>query len=69
MGTMDKHGAICTTDGSGMHDCPGYFGHVELARPMFHCGFIKTVIRVLRCVSFYNSKLLIDRVRWFECCC
>lgn len=26
-------------------------------------GFIKTVIRVLRCVGHYNSKLLIDKVR------
>jgi len=25
-------------------------------------GFIKTVIRVLRCVGHYNSKLLIDKV-------
>jgi hypothetical protein len=26
-------------------------------------GFIKTVIRVLRCVGHYNSKILLDRVR------
>jgi hypothetical protein len=25
-------------------------------------GFIKTVIRVLRCVGHYNSKILLDRV-------
>lgn len=25
-------------------------------------GFIKTVIRILRCVGHYNSKLLIDKV-------
>lgn len=63
MGTMDKFGGICTTDGANMYDCPGYFGHIELAKPMYHCGFIKTVVRVLRCVSFHDSKLLIDKVR------
>jgi hypothetical protein len=26
-------------------------------------GFIKTVIRVLRCVGHYNSKILLDKVR------
>jgi hypothetical protein len=26
-------------------------------------GFIKTIIRVLRCVGHYNSKLLLDKVR------
>jgi DNA-directed RNA polymerase II subunit RPB1 len=37
MGTMDKFGGICTTDGANMHDCPGYFGHIELAQPVYHC--------------------------------
>eukprot|EP00798_Chlamydomonas_sp_ICE-L_P031184 gene31184-6328_t len=62
MGTMDKQGgALCTTDGSNAIDCPGYFGHIELAKPMYHAGFIKTVIRVLRCVSHHTSRLLIDK--------
>ncbi|KAF8072459.1 NRPB1 [Scenedesmus sp. PABB004] len=61
MGTMDKFGGMCTTDGANMHDCPGYFGHIELAQPVYHCGFIKTIIRVLRCVGHYNSKLLLDK--------
>ena len=63
MGTTEKRGGICTTDGSDMVDCPGYFGHIELAKPMYHAGFIKTVIRVLRCVSYHTSKLLVDKVR------
>lgn len=62
MGTMDKHGSVCTTDGADLRDCPGYFGHIELAKPMYHCGFIKTVVRVLRCVSYHTSRLLIDKV-------
>lgn len=37
MGTMDKYGGVCTTDGAGVHDCPGYFGHIELAEPVYHC--------------------------------
>lgn len=37
MGTMDKFGGICLTDGAGMHDCPGYFGHIELGEPVYHC--------------------------------
>eukprot|EP00955_Chlamydomonas_euryale_P075980 362516-Chlamydomonas_euryale.AAC.2 len=31
-------------------------------QPMFHCGYIKTVIRVLRCISYHTSKLLCDKV-------
>lgn len=30
---------------------------------MYHVGFIRTVLRVLRCVSYHNSKLLLEPVR------
>ena len=66
LGTMDR--AIkCTTDGANQQDSPGYFGHIELAKPVFHIGFITTVMKVLRCVSFHSSKLLIDKVRERDC--
>ena len=61
LGVLDRS-AKCTTDGAGAQDCPGYFGHIELAKPMFHIGFVKTVVKVLRCVSFYTSKLLVAKV-------
>ena len=41
-----------------MKDDPGYFGHIELSRPVYHVGFIKTVLSILRCVSMYDGKLL-----------
>ena len=28
---------------------------------MYHVGFIKTVLKVLRCVGYHSSKLLIDK--------
>jgi DNA-directed RNA polymerase II subunit RPB1 len=44
-----------------MNDCPGHFGHIELAKPVFHVGFFNKTLRVLRCVCFYCSKLLVDK--------
>lgn len=38
--------------------CPGHFGHIELAKPMFNIGFIKITLQILRCVCHYCSKLL-----------
>ncbi|EFN55020.1 hypothetical protein CHLNCDRAFT_134851 [Chlorella variabilis] len=58
LGTMDR-ALKCTTDGNGVLDCPGYFGHIELAKPMFHIHFLKTVVKVLRCVSYHNSKIMV----------
>lgn len=40
---------------------PGYVGHIELVRPIYHIGFIKIVLDILRCVSYYTSELLVSR--------
>lgn len=54
----------CSRRPNAWHACsPGYFGHISLARPVYHIGFIKTVVRVLRCVSYSTSRLLVDKVR------
>lgn len=45
-----------------MTECCGHFGHIELAKPVFHIGFISKAIKILRCVCFYCSKLLVSPV-------
>jgi len=61
MGTVDRK-IKCETCMAGMAECPGHFGHLELAKPMFHIGFIKTVLSIMRCVCFNCSKILADEV-------
>lgn len=39
----------------------GYPGHIELVRPVYHIGFLKIVIDILRCVSYYTSELLVNK--------
>ncbi|WP_460041850.1 DNA-directed RNA polymerase subunit A' [Thermococcus atlanticus] len=52
-GLMDKRlgvidpGLRCETCGARVGDCPGHFGHIELARPVIHVGFAKTIHRIL----------------------
>ncbi|WP_010477045.1 DNA-directed RNA polymerase subunit A' [Thermococcus zilligii] len=52
-GLMDKRlgvidpGLRCETCGAKAGECPGHFGHIELARPVVHVGFAKTILRVL----------------------
>ncbi|KAF7075840.1 hypothetical protein CFC21_080580 [Triticum aestivum] len=59
LGTIDRR-TKCETCMAGMAECPGHFGHLELAKPMFHIGFIKTVLSIMRCVCFNCSKILAD---------
>ena len=66
MGSSDRNMRCktcdCKSEGSGskVDDCPGHFGHIELCRPVYHCGFIKEVVEILRCVCFHCSRLLLD---------
>ena len=42
------------------NECPGHFGHTDLAEPVYHFGFLNHNVNVLKCVCFYCSKLLIE---------
>lgn len=60
MGVLEP-GLICPTDGYTYINTPGYFGHIELARPVFAIQHIKEVVKILKCVCFKCSKILIDK--------
>jgi DNA-directed RNA polymerase II subunit RPB1 len=52
-----------------MAECPGHFGHIELARPVFHAGFMIKVKKILECVCFNCGKLKVDMVcLWLLAC-
>ncbi|KAF2367731.1 RNA polymerase Rpb1 domain 7 [Trinorchestia longiramus] len=58
-GCIDRN-TRCTTCAGNMTDCPGHFGHLDLAKPVYHVGFITKTMKILRCVCFYCSKLLFN---------
>jgi DNA-directed RNA polymerase II subunit RPB1 len=60
MGTIDPD-IICPTDGYNYIQTPGYFGHIELARPVFYMQHFKEISKICKCVCFKCSKLLIDK--------
>ena len=60
MGVLEP-GLICPTDGLTYIDTPGYFGHIELARPVFFIQHLKEIMKIYRCVCTKCSKLLINK--------
>jgi len=60
MGVLDD-GRTCPTDENDNTMCPGYFGHINLALPVFYYHFIPYIIKILRCVCFRCSNILIDK--------
>ncbi|KAG9256051.1 uncharacterized protein F5Z01DRAFT_535793 [Emericellopsis atlantica] len=59
LGSIDRQ-FKCKTCTSAMGECPGHFGHIELAKPVFHPGFIKKVKKILEIVCHNCSKVLAD---------
>ena len=63
MGVLEP-GLICPTDGMNYMDTPGYFGHIELAKPVFYHQYLSTIMKIIRCVCYKCSKLLISKTKY-----
>ncbi|KAF4125176.1 DNA-directed RNA polymerase II subunit RPB1 [Geosmithia morbida] len=59
LGSIDRQ-FKCKTCTQSMSECPGHFGHIELAKPVYHPGFIKKVKKILEMVCHNCSKVLAD---------
>ena len=60
MGVLEP-GIVCPTDGLTYIDTPGYFGHIELARPVLFIQHLKEIMKILKCICFKCSKILINK--------
>ncbi len=63
MGVLEP-GLVCPTDGHDYMQTPGYFGHIELARPVYYIQYLSTIIKILRCTCYKCSKLLISKEKY-----
>ncbi len=65
-GLMDLHlgvidpGLRCKTCGNKASDCPGHFGHIELAKPVIHVGYTRLIRKLLRVSCRECSRLLLS---------
>src|SRR3989338_7432762 len=63
MGVIDP-GLVCPTDGNKLRDCPGYFGYMELARPVVHIKYVDFILSVLRSFCRDCNKILITEEKF-----
>ena len=57
MGVIDN-GKICKTCEQKNNFCPGHFGHLRLAKPVFYFHFIPMILKILKCCCIRCSQLL-----------
>ncbi|OUT21564.1 DNA-directed RNA polymerase II subunit RPB1 [Pichia kudriavzevii] len=59
LGSIDRN-FRCQTCSEDMQECPGHFGHIELAKPVFHIGFLAKIKKVCECICMNCGKILLD---------
>ena len=59
MGVLE-HNKICSTCEQKNVFCTGHFGHIELAKPVYHAMFFDVVKKILKCVCYRCSRILIS---------
>ena len=59
MGVLE-HNKVCSTCEQKNVFCPGHFGHIKLAKPVFHAMFFDITRKILKCVCYRCSKTLIS---------
>jgi len=69
MGLMDLHmgviepGLRCKTSGRKMDEDPGHFGHIDLAMPVIHAGYSKTVKDLLNATHPSSGRIMLTQDR------
>ncbi|MFQ6051524.1 MAG: DNA-directed RNA polymerase subunit A' [Candidatus Hydrothermarchaeota archaeon] len=58
LGVIDP-GLRCRTCGGRVGDCPGHFGHIDLAAPVIHVGFANLIHKFLLSTCRKCSRLLL----------
>ncbi|WP_346297688.1 DNA-directed RNA polymerase subunit A' [Geoglobus acetivorans] len=58
LGVIDP-GLKCKTCGGKAGECPGHFGHIELAAPVVHVGYAKLIARLLNATCRECGRILL----------
>ncbi|GAB2231404.1 hypothetical protein Droror1_Dr00010410 [Drosera rotundifolia] len=64
MGPANKSSTSCATCNRSFSECPGHFGRLTLALPVFNVGYFGAILDILKCICKSCSHvLLVDKDR------
>jgi DNA-directed RNA polymerase subunit A' len=59
LGVIDP-GLRCKTCDQKASECPGHFGHIELAKPVIHVGYTRLIRKLLRVTCRSCGRVLLS---------
>ncbi|KAE8693139.1 hypothetical protein F3Y22_tig00110819pilonHSYRG00424 [Hibiscus syriacus] len=60
MGPPNKSAGNCATCDGSYNDCPGHYGYLVLALPVYNVGYLSTILDILKCICKSCSRVLLD---------
>jgi DNA-directed RNA polymerase beta' subunit len=60
MGAGNSGNSICATCGLKSAHCCNHFGHIALAKPLYSCLYFEITRKILKCVCYRCSRILIS---------
>ncbi|KAE9463493.1 hypothetical protein C3L33_04598, partial [Rhododendron williamsianum] len=68
MGPPNKN-SVCATCHGNFKDCPGHYGYLALALPVYNVGYLNTIVDILKCICKSCSRVLLpekERVEFLK---
>ncbi|KAG2670257.1 hypothetical protein I3760_14G077300 [Carya illinoinensis] len=59
MGPANKN-CICATCHGSFGNCPGHFGYLKLALPVYNVGYMSTILDILKCICKSCAHILLE---------
>ncbi|GMN24465.1 hypothetical protein TIFTF001_000572 [Ficus carica] len=59
MGPANKF-SECSTCHGRFSDCPGHYGYLNLALPVYNVGYLSTILDILKCICKSCSRILLE---------
>ena len=52
--------SVCTTCHEKIYNCVGHFGHLHLSVPIYHIGYFKHLVNILKMICKRCSRVLLE---------
>ncbi|KMZ60143.1 DNA-directed RNA polymerase [Zostera marina] len=66
MGPSQKHHGACATCYGNHDECPGHFGYLNLAFPVYNVCYLNTVLTILKCICKSCARVLLPENQRIE---
>lgn len=50
--------SVCATCHGSYKECPGHYGYLKLALPVYNVGYINSIVDILKCICKVRNRFI-----------